>query len=195
MFALMASVAVAVGPTCACGFDARRLPTPAVTQPSSPLDFEAGASWIEAILLDINKWPLPSSGTVLELPVAGAVVRAYSHAHWHNDAFLHAPAPDDICLATSLFGCLKHLHTLWQLVITGESIIVVGSAPTVVQVCDAASNSLRHPTSTIVIGTALLKRYLQAAVVALTSLIYPVLYCGDYRPYFTIHDAEVTCDE
>jgi hypothetical protein len=35
---------------------------------------------------------------------------------------------------------------------------------------------------------------LQAAVIALTSLIYPVLFCGDYRPYFTIHDAEVTCD-
>jgi hypothetical protein len=69
-------------------------------------------------------------------------VHAYSHAHWHNDAFLHAPAPDDICLATSLFGCLKHLHTLWQLVITGESIIVVGATPSVVQVCSSSLNRM-----------------------------------------------------
>ena len=98
---------------------------------------------MEAFLLDINKWPLPSSGAALELPVAGAVVLAYSHPHWHDRALLHAPAPDDICLATNLFGCLKHLHALWQLVITGESIIVVGCTPSVVQVhpCRQTANA------------------------------------------------------
>jgi hypothetical protein len=98
---------------------------------------------VEAILLDINKWPLSSSGAALELPVAGAVVCAYSHPHWHDRALLQAPAPDDICLATNLFGCLKHLHALWQLVIAGESIIVVGCTPSVVQVhpCRQTANA------------------------------------------------------
>uniref|UniRef100_A0A6P7H878 Protein DENND6A-like n=1 Tax=Diabrotica virgifera virgifera TaxID=50390 RepID=A0A6P7H878_DIAVI len=27
-------------------------------------------------------------------------------------------------------------------------------------------------------------------VLALTRLICPLQYCGDYRPYFTIHDSE-----
>ena len=55
------------------------------------------------------------------------------------------------------------LQHLWELVLTADPIVISASNPT------ACSSS----------------------VLAAVSLIHPIIYAGDYRPYFTIQDADV----
>ncbi|KAL0482423.1 hypothetical protein AKO1_013044 [Acrasis kona] len=57
---------------------------------------------------------------------------------------------------------LSHLHHMWELVLSGEPILVLS------------------PTA----GEC------SSAVMALVSLIAPIPYKGDYRPYFTVHNSE-----
>ncbi|KAK2555645.1 Protein DENND6B [Acropora cervicornis] len=65
-----------------------------------------------------------------------------------------------------IFRCLQpilpHIHLLWELVLTNEPIVVMAPSPTV---CSET-------------------------VQALASLISPLHYCSDFRPFFTIHDTE-----
>uniref|UniRef100_A0A5S6Q228 UDENN domain-containing protein n=1 Tax=Trichuris muris TaxID=70415 RepID=A0A5S6Q228_TRIMR len=65
-----------------------------------------------------------------------------------------------------LFDCLStyisHLHLLWELVLLGEPIVVMGPFPDVVS----------------------------SIVQALVSLIWPLRYCCDFRPYFTVQDGD-----
>jgi hypothetical protein len=56
----------------------------------------------------------------------------------------------------------NNLVKYWEIVITGEPILVVSSNPT--QCCDA--------------------------VLALVSMIAPIQYAGDYRPYLTVHNSD-----
>ncbi|XP_054707021.1 protein DENND6B-like [Uloborus diversus] len=69
-------------------------------------------------------------------------------------------------LKTWLIWCflpvLSHIQLLWELVITSEPIIVMAGSPNVT--CEM--------------------------VQALISMIWPLQYCCDYRPFFTIHDSE-----
>jgi hypothetical protein len=57
---------------------------------------------------------------------------------------------------------IAHLHHLWELVILGEPILVLS------------------PTA----GEC------SSAVMALVSMVAPIPYKGDYRPYFTVHNSE-----
>ena len=66
-------------------------------------------------------------------------------------------------LYTSLGGLISaQLWHLWLLVLTGEPLLVYGPRPDIVS----------------------------RAVLALASLIAPVHYGGDVRPYMTIHDPD-----
>ncbi|XP_050519081.1 protein DENND6A isoform X2 [Diabrotica virgifera virgifera] len=69
---------------------------------------------------------------------------------------------EDINLFEILQPVLSYIHLLWELVIVSEPIVVMASSPT----------------------------HCSSMVLALTRLICPLQYCGDYRPYFTIHDSE-----
>lgn len=62
----------------------------------------------------------------------------------------------------SLGFVLKHLYTLWELVLTAEPIVVIGTSP-----ADCSQ-----------------------MVQSMVALIAPLEYCAEYRPYFTIHDSE-----
>ena len=62
----------------------------------------------------------------------------------------------------SLLPVVDHIHTLWELVLTGEPLVVMAPTPTL---CSA---TVQH----------------------LTSIIYPLSYCPDYRPFYTIHDSD-----
>uniref|UniRef100_A0A673W0H0 DENN/MADD domain containing 6B n=1 Tax=Salmo trutta TaxID=8032 RepID=A0A673W0H0_SALTR len=57
---------------------------------------------------------------------------------------------------------LIHLQMLWELILLGEPVVIMAPSPTVSS----------------------------ETVLALVSSITPLRYCCDYRPYFTIHDAE-----
>mmetsp|Transcript_42889 Transcript_42889/g.69569 ORF Transcript_42889/g.69569 Transcript_42889/m.69569 type:complete len:994 (+) Transcript_42889:126-3107(+) len=68
----------------------------------------------------------------------------------------------DINLYSSLGAVVSSLTLLWELVLTGESILVLSPTPA----------------------------QCSAAVLCLTSLITPLSYACDFRPYFTIHDSD-----
>uniref|UniRef100_A0A673M817 Protein DENND6B-like n=1 Tax=Sinocyclocheilus rhinocerous TaxID=307959 RepID=A0A673M817_9TELE len=65
-----------------------------------------------------------------------------------------------------LFKCFQsvliHVQMLWELMLLGEPVVVMAPSPT----------------------------FSSETVLALVSTIAPLHYCGDYRPYFTIHDSE-----
>lgn len=65
-------------------------------------------------------------------------------------------------LVTPLLGCLPQVHLLWEMMLTGEPMVVMALTP-------AISSQV---------------------VLSLVSLISPLQYGGDYRPYFTIHDPD-----
>ncbi|KAL7743161.1 hypothetical protein ACLKA6_016297 [Drosophila palustris] len=68
----------------------------------------------------------------------------------------------EVELFHSLGFVMEHLYTLWELVITAEPIVVVGTSPA----------DCSH------------------MVQALVAVIAPLEYCAEARPYFTIHDSE-----
>lgn len=72
------------------------------------------------------------------------------------------PSVNELELFHSLGFVMEHLYTLWELVITAEPIVVVGTSP-----ADCSHT-----------------------VQALVAVIAPLEYCAEARPYFTIHDSE-----
>ncbi|KAJ8923572.1 hypothetical protein NQ315_010151 [Exocentrus adspersus] len=141
----------------------------------APEYFENGEVSLEALCYNIEQWPPPVPGTTLNLPLLGSVFQTYiplSNNHTSNStlALLSEPGDnnqilthvEDLNLFEILQPVLSHIHLLWELVIVSEPIVVMASSPT----------------------------YCSSMVLALTRLISPLQYCGDYRPYFTIHDSE-----
>ncbi|XP_018566710.1 protein DENND6A [Anoplophora glabripennis] len=141
----------------------------------APEYFENGEVSLEAVCYNIEQWPPPVPGTTLNLPLLGSVFQTYiplSSNHTSNStlALLSEPGDnnqipthvEDLNMFDILQPVLSHIHLLWELVIVSEPIVIMASSPT----------------------------YCSSMVLALTRLILPLKYCGDYRPYFTIHDSE-----
>uniref|UniRef100_A0A2M4BAH8 Putative heat shock 70 kDa protein 1 n=1 Tax=Anopheles marajoara TaxID=58244 RepID=A0A2M4BAH8_9DIPT len=148
----------------------------------APAYFEAGEPTLESVCDSICRWPSLLSDEMLPLQLLGNVYevtipkqtgkyaivpetltttggggRAGSGTTHRVIASVH-----EIDIFRSLQLFLPHIHLLWELVLTGEPIIVTGTSPT-----DCAH-----------------------MVQSLTSLISPLAYCAESRPYFTIHDTE-----
>lgn len=68
----------------------------------------------------------------------------------------------DIGLFSTFRGLCHSLWHLWELAITGQPIIVVGTKPELVG----------------------------DAVLAIVSLISPLVFSGDYRPFFSLYDPD-----
>uniref|UniRef100_T1IWF4 UDENN domain-containing protein n=1 Tax=Strigamia maritima TaxID=126957 RepID=T1IWF4_STRMM len=145
----------------------------------APEYFKNGDPSIEAACHDIDQWPAPVPGSILNLPILGNVLqvqipnRSEKLSFAFNDdkdiinkSYLPAPCILPSISDVNMFKCfcpvLSHIQLLWELVITAEPIVVMASSPTV---CSEM-------------------------VQALTSMIWPLKYCGDFRPFFTIHDSE-----
>ncbi|KAK2194231.1 hypothetical protein NP493_1g03008 [Ridgeia piscesae] len=142
----------------------------------APEYFTNGEPSLEAACHDIDQWPPPVPGETLNLPFMGTVVQIRVPSRTdkligNSQATPKSPLiPANNILPTlhevDLFSVfqpvLPHIQMLWELVLTGEPLVVMASLPTV---C----------TST---------------VQALVSIIWPLKYSMDYRPYFTIHDSE-----
>uniref|UniRef100_A0A1I8NN25 UDENN domain-containing protein n=1 Tax=Stomoxys calcitrans TaxID=35570 RepID=A0A1I8NN25_STOCA len=69
---------------------------------------------------------------------------------------------NEVELFHSLSFIVDHMYTLWELVLTAEPLVVVGTSPA----------DCSHMVQTLV------------------QLIAPLAYCAEARPYFTIHDSE-----
>ncbi|MGH0152051.1 UNVERIFIED_CONTAM: hypothetical protein FKN15_073266 [Acipenser sinensis] len=144
----------------------------------APEYFEKSEPCLEAACSDIERWPAPVPGTALSLPIVGVVVKVRIPACYdkpgttyidqsapQNDAqvSLVLPTIHEVDLFSRCFGpVFFHIQMLWELVLLGESLVVMAPSP-------AESSE---------------------TVLALVSCIAPLKYCSDFRPYFTIHDSE-----
>jgi hypothetical protein len=133
-----------------------------------PVYFEKGEIALEASLRNISAWPPLSKNKTLDLPFMGHILTFSGN----NSRLPRSAAPENsidigpnsmhLSLYSTFSPIINKLWTLWELVLLCEPIIVV-------------SNSPQRSSDT---------------VLALVSLIYPLNYSGDYRPYFTIHDPD-----
>eukprot|EP01137_Pigoraptor_chileana_P010455 Opistho-2@60122 len=144
----------------------------------APEFFDNGRPLLEAACRNISRWPSPAPGNTFELPILGHVLQVrvpapHEKADFWNDSIderdgvvggqrrIHASL-----LEIDAFSCFRgvigELYALWELVLTAEPLIVMAATPT------CCSDT----------------------VLALISLISPLSYSCDYRPYFTIHDSD-----
>lgn len=148
-----------------------------------PLYFDVGKKALEHIAAVVSLWPSPAPGRLMELPIGNAALKvnlppahclpSESGAAFEEFASSMAPLlPTNQSVPQGLFhdsdifgvfrGILLQLWVLWELLLIGESILII--APTPPQCCEA--------------------------VAGLVSLVAPLLCSVDFRPYFTIHDPE-----
>ncbi|TKS90358.1 Protein DENND6B DENN domain-containing protein 6B [Collichthys lucidus] len=143
----------------------------------APEFFEKLEPCLEAVCNEIDQWPSPVPGLILNLPVMGVVlqVRIPSKSDKPGGSPVRQMAREDLLKAPTvlpsiheldLFKCFQsvliHLQILWELVLLGEPLVVMAPSPTVSS----------------------------ETVLALVSSISPLKFCCDFRPYFTIHDSE-----
>lgn len=143
----------------------------------APEYFEKLEPCLETVCNEIDQWPAPVPEQILNLPVMGVVmqVRIPSKVETaegspvkqqQTENLLPAPTVLPSVHELDLFKCFQsvliHMQMLWELMLLGEPVVVMAPSPTVSS----------------------------ETVLALVSSIDPLHYCGDYRPYFTIHDSE-----
>ncbi|XP_055619343.1 protein DENND6A [Toxorhynchites rutilus septentrionalis] len=144
----------------------------------APSFFASGEPTLEAVCDNICHWPSLMAGENLSLHILGSVyevalpkqntktpinekIKSDTPTSPGSQAQIIASV-HEIDIFKSLQFFLPHIYLLWELVLTGEPIVVTGASPT-----DCA-----HMVQTLM------------------SLISPLSYCAESRPYFTIHDTE-----
>lgn len=158
----------------------------------APKYFEQGNELLHKACEQINsQWPTLMVAQTLELPLleynyqicipkATSSTRSKVHTSQVSSASPASPSSpnnqqleiptsvkvlasvNEVELFHSLNFVMEHLYTLWELVITAEPIVVVGTSPA----------DCSH------------------MVQALLAIIAPLEFCAEARPYFTIHDSE-----
>ncbi|KAK1288075.1 hypothetical protein QJS10_CPB19g01469 [Acorus calamus] len=133
-----------------------------------PLCFDIGVRALHHVASCIASWPSPRFDCPIDLPIGAAKLKV----HLPPALSFSSLSPTNQLVPQGLFhdadlfgvfrGLLLQLWTLWELVLIGEPLLVV--APTPGQCCEA--------------------------VAGLVSLVAPLLYSVDFRPYFTIHDSD-----
>ncbi|KAM7471160.1 hypothetical protein LguiA_009343 [Lonicera macranthoides] len=148
-----------------------------------PLFFDIGKKALDHIAACVSMWPAPAPGQLMELPIGSATLRVNlppSHSlpldgglSFEESVSSLAPllptnqsVPQGLFHDSDLFGTFRglllQLWVLWEMLLIGEPILII--APTPPQCCEA--------------------------VAGLVSLVAPLLFSVDFRPYFTIHDPE-----
>ncbi|KAK7265020.1 hypothetical protein RJT34_32636 [Clitoria ternatea] len=148
-----------------------------------PLYFDIGKTALEHIAAYVSTWPVPIPGQRMDLPIGNATLKvnlppAHSLPMESGVSFDESTSPvapflpnnqsipqglfHDSDLFGAFRGLLLQLWLLWELLLIGEPILII--APTPPQCCEA--------------------------VAGLVSLVAPLLFSVDFRPYFTIHDPE-----
>uniref|UniRef100_A0A672QXG5 Protein DENND6B-like n=1 Tax=Sinocyclocheilus grahami TaxID=75366 RepID=A0A672QXG5_SINGR len=138
----------------------------------APEYFEKQEPCLETVCNEIEQWPAPVPGQTLNLPVMGVVmqVRIPSKVETPARSPVRQPQTEhsliaaliDLHVIRCFQSVLIHVQMLWELMLLGEPVVVMAPSPTVSS----------------------------ETVLTLVSTIAPLHYCGDYRPYFTIHDSE-----
>lgn len=149
----------------------------------APLYFDAGSPVLEQACDNICNWPPLIPGDSITLQILGNIFHSYipkvngsqnnskstskQQINLITKIDIHVQpkvlsSVDEIDIFRSLYCILSHIHMLWELVLTSEPIVVMAPSPT-----DCSQ-----------------------MVQSLMSLITPLAYCAESRPYFTIHDSE-----
>ncbi|KAJ2783971.1 hypothetical protein GGI15_002401 [Coemansia interrupta] len=141
-----------------------------------PLYFDLGTAILEAAAHNVASWPGPGADAAYELPFLGTALavelpardasQLLETSHFPLDRF----DPGEHILASVSFDglfrsfrdTLDDLWACWELMILGESLVVLADTPA----------------------------RCSEAIVGLVDIIFPITYCGDYRPYFTIQDPD-----
>lgn len=137
-----------------------------------PLCFDVGPSALSMVASHVAAWPAPVPGRPMELPIGSAALRVHLPPAADDPGPPPALLPANPSVPYGLFhdadlfaafrGLLLHLWTLWELMVIGEPVLVVAPSPP----------------------------QCSEAVAGLVSLVAPLLYSVDFRPYFTIHDPD-----
>ncbi|VDI55569.1 Hypothetical predicted protein [Mytilus galloprovincialis] len=144
----------------------------------APEYFDNGEPSLEAACHDIDQWPAPCSGETVNLPIFGTVLQVRIPSRSDKvllgqvtnkspvvpmiPAHVILPSLCEVDIFSGFQSILPHIQMMWELVLTGEPLVAMAASPSVTS----------------------------STVQALISLISPLKYCSDYRPYFTIHDSE-----
>lgn len=120
----------------------------------APQFFDDGQLVLEAAGDNICRWPALVAGETITLPLLGTVfqtvvpkLNSKSHGHLQvtgeSSVYIEnmtsgaaAMPPQvlssvhEIDIFRSLLGVLSHIHLLWELVLTAEPIVVIGTSPT-----------------------------------------------------------------
>ncbi|XP_029828190.2 protein DENND6B isoform X2 [Ixodes scapularis] len=138
--------------------------------------FRTGHPSLEAACRSMDSWPSPAPGRSLGLPLHGLVVQARiptlqglgrplappPSSTPQGGLIDPLPSVHEVDIFRCLLPMLSHVQLLWELVLVAEPVVVMASSPAV---CSET-------------------------VHALVGLIWPLRFCADYRPFFTIHDSE-----
>jgi len=137
--------------------------------------FETGDLPLEVFCHDVERWPPPIPGQHLTLPLLGSIIELHipSLSSRHTDNSNETVTVNSTSIGMSsavlgtdlfpvLFPLLEQLHCIWELVLTADPLVVLSRCPA----------------------------QCSATVQALTSIIHPLRYVADYRPFYTIHDTD-----
>ncbi|KAI0768089.1 DUF1630-domain-containing protein [Trametes elegans] len=139
-----------------------------------------GGPMLEAACHNISSWPDPVPGTNVELGFLGTVIHAEIPEAIETQQSMSALPPgrmgeSDVQILVSICppeppvlchfeAVISHLWSMWECLVLSEPLLVFGSSP--------AATSI--------------------AVWWLRDLLRPIPLSGDFRPFFTIHDADHT---
>ncbi|XP_008545383.1 protein DENND6A [Microplitis demolitor] len=144
--------------------------------------FQSGNTIMEVAIREIDQWPPPTPGELINLPLLGVLFQTYIPNENYKANISTITGIDSLSQSSSiqpvrrliiasaleedmfqsLLNIMSHVHLLWELVLLNEPIVVMAGSP---KTCSDM-------------------------VQALVAMIVPFKYCSDYRPYFTIHDSE-----
>lgn len=137
--------------------------------------FDSGELSLEVACHDVERWDTPTPGHHLTLPILGTLlglhipsVTSRAGEACQETVTISSSAPlcplsmESGSLFSVLLPLLDSVHTLWELALTAEPLVVQAPSPA----------------------------QCSATVQAITSLIHPLRFMADYRPFYTIHDAD-----
>ncbi|KAJ2343007.1 hypothetical protein GGF43_005799, partial [Coemansia sp. RSA 2618] len=126
---------------------------------------------------NVASWPRPEAGRALELPFLGSALAVELPTRNASQLLETSRFPLDRFdpgehimagvtydgLFRSFRDALDDLWACWELMILGEPLVVLADSPS----------------------------RCSEAIVGLVDIIFPIAYCGDWRPYFTIQDPDL----